>query len=89
MAGTTDDLGYWIVSYPGKVHEFGTATHHGDIAEPESLNASVAGIERTAAGTGYWLVALDGGVFAFDAPFYGSAGGLPLAAPVVAMAGLV
>jgi Calx-beta domain len=89
MAGTTDDLGYWIVNYPGKVHQFGTATDHGDIAEPESLNASVAGIERTMAGTGYWLFALDGGVFAFDAPFYGSAGSLPLVAPVVAMAGMV
>jgi hypothetical protein len=24
------------------------------------------------AGAGYWLVASDGGIFAFDAPFYGS-----------------
>lgn len=89
MAATPDDLGYWIANYPGKVHQFGTATDHGDIAEPESLNASVAGIEATMAGTGYWLFGLDGGVFAFDAPFYGSAASLPLAAPVVAMAGLI
>jgi hypothetical protein len=26
-------------------------------------------------GTGYWLVAADGGVFGFDAPFLGSAAG--------------
>lgn len=36
---------------------------------------------------GYWEVASDGGVFSFgDAPFYGSLGGQPLAAPVVAIA---
>ncbi|MFV1989877.1 MAG: hypothetical protein ACC652_03955 [Acidimicrobiales bacterium] len=36
---------------------------------------------------GYWLVAADGGVFAFgDAEFYGSMGGQPLNAPIVGMA---
>jgi hypothetical protein len=35
---------------------------------------------------GYWLVASDGGVFAFDAPFYGSMGGTPLNKPIVGMA---
>ena len=29
-------------------------------------------------GNGYWLVASDGGIFAYgDAPFYGSAGNIP------------
>lgn len=38
-------------------------------------------------GNGYWLVAKDGGVFAFgNAPFYGSMGGSYLNAPVVGMA---
>ena len=36
---------------------------------------------------GYWLVAADGGIFAFgDAPFFGSMGGEPLNAPIVGMA---
>ena len=36
-------------------------------------------------GSGYTLVASDGGVFAFDAPFAGSASGLS-AAPIVGLA---
>ncbi len=35
---------------------------------------------------GYWEVAADGGLFAYDAPFYGSMGGKPLNAPVVGIA---
>ena len=34
---------------------------------------------------GYWEVASDGGIFAFNAPFYGSMGGQPLVKPVVAL----
>jgi hypothetical protein len=41
----------------------------------------------TPSGNGYWLVAADGGIFAFgDAPFHGSMGGRPLAKPIVGMA---
>ncbi|MGH9023500.1 MAG: hypothetical protein ACRDV9_10440, partial [Acidimicrobiia bacterium] len=35
--------------------------------------------------TGYWLVASDGGVFAFGAPFRGSMGGKPLNKPMTGM----
>ena len=41
----------------------------------------------TADGQGYWLVASDGGIFAFgDAGFYGSTGNLQLNQPIVGMA---
>ena len=38
-------------------------------------------------GSGYWLVASDGGIFSFgDAAFHGSMGGKPLNKPIVGMA---
>ena len=40
------------------------------------LTRPVVGMAVDAATGGYWLVASDGGVFAFDAPFAGSAGAL-------------
>jgi hypothetical protein len=52
-----------------------------------ALTAKAVGIASTADGQGYWLVASDGGVFAFGtAPFYGSMGGRHLAAPIVGIA---
>ena len=39
----------------------------------------------SADGGGYFMVASDGGVFAYDAPFYGSAGNIRLTKPVVGM----
>jgi hypothetical protein len=38
-----------------------------------------------AASGGYWLVASDGGIFSFDAPFLGSTGAIDLNRPVVGM----
>jgi len=47
----------------------------------------VVGIATTPSGDGYWLVATDGGIFAFgDAVFRGSTGSLILNAPIVGMA---
>ena len=41
----------------------------------------------TPTGAGYWLVAADGGIFAFgDARFAGSAGSVKLNAPIVGLA---
>ncbi|HVM04125.1 MAG TPA: PQQ-dependent sugar dehydrogenase [Acidimicrobiales bacterium] len=51
------------------------------------LASPVVAMAATPSGNGYWLVAADGGVFAFgDAVFRGSTGGTRLARPVVAMA---
>ena len=37
-----------------------------------SLNRPVSGIAGDTASGGYWLVAADGGIFCFGAPFYGA-----------------
>jgi len=37
-----------------------------------TLDAPAVGIALDPSGPGYWLVASDGGVFSFDAPFYGA-----------------
>jgi ribosomal protein L24E len=50
------------------------------------LNKPIVGMAATPSGAGYWLVASDGGIFAFgDAPFRGSMGGKPLNKPVTGM----
>jgi hypothetical protein len=46
------------------------------------LDKPVVGISPTPDNRGYWLVASDGGVFAFKAPFRGSLGGTHLNKPV-------
>ena len=52
-----------------------------------TLAQPVVGMAATPDGGGYWLVASDGGVFAFgDAGFHGSTGDIHLAQPVVGMA---
>ena len=54
------------------------------------LNSPIVGMAVTPDGGGYWMVAADGGIFAFgDAKFYGSMGGKPLNAPIVGMAATV
>ena len=41
----------------------------------QTLNRPIVGMTTTPDGGGYWLVASDGGIFAFgDASFFGSAG---------------
>jgi hypothetical protein len=51
------------------------------------LGAPLSGTQTGLPGTGYWLVASDGGVFAFgDAQFYGSMAGNRLNSPIVGIA---
>ncbi len=48
---------------------------------------SMGATQAAASPAGYWLVASDGGIFAFgDAPFHGSTGDIRLNKPIVAMA---
>src|SRR5213075_873066 len=53
------------------------------------LNRPIVGLAATPTGGGYWLVAADGGVFAFgDAIFAGSLTASPPASPVVGLAAM-
>ena len=53
------------------------------------LNKPIVAMAPTPDGEGYWLVASDGGIFAFgDAGFSGSEGGDALNDPMVAVAAL-
>ncbi len=70
----------------GQPVAIGTAGSYG-AAPATGLVAPVVAMAATPSGKGYWLVASDGGIFAFgDAPFLGSMGGQPLNRPVVGMA---
>jgi hypothetical protein len=63
------------------VFSFGDARFHGSMGGSH-LNRPIVGLSPTPDNRGYWLVASDGGVFAFDAPFRGSLGNLSLNKPV-------
>jgi hypothetical protein len=77
--------GYWTTTARGEVSSFG-APFHGSLGGT-ALARPVVAITATPKGDGYWLVASDGGVFAFGAArFAGSTGALRLNQPVVAMA---
>ena len=65
----------------------GGATVEVVVQSPDGTSPSVASDRYLYALPGYWLVASDGGIFAFGhAGFYGSAGGTALNEPVVGMA---
>ena len=51
-----------------------------------TLNKPIVGMAVDPATGGYWLVASDGGIFAYNAPFLGSTGSITLNKPVVGMA---
>ncbi len=87
IAPTADRGGYWLVASDGGVFAFGDAGFYGSIpglglSPVDSpilprLNAPIVGIVPSHDGRGYFLVANDGGVFAFgDATFEGSCPGI-------------
>ncbi|MGH9114975.1 MAG: delta-60 repeat domain-containing protein, partial [Acidimicrobiales bacterium] len=52
----------------------------------QRLNRPIVGMADDPVTGGYWLVASDGGIFAFNAPFAGSMGGKHLDKPIVGIA---
>src|SRR5439155_4112083 len=72
------------VAHDNEVFAFGSATFQGSTSAL-ALSRPIVAMATTADGTGYWLVAADGGIFSFNAPFYGALAGWPLAQPVVGM----
>jgi hypothetical protein len=84
---TVDHGGYWLVASDGGIFTFGDAGFYGSIpglgfapagsSSSKRLNAPIAGMVPSADGGGYFMVASDGGVFAFgDAHFAGSCPGI-------------
>ena len=87
MSPTSNRGGYWMVGSDGGVFAFGNAGFVGSIPGlglhpagsglPNSLNAPMVGMVPSRDGGGYFMVASDGGVFAFgDAHFAGSCPGI-------------
>ena len=85
MVPTRDRGGYWLVASDGGIFAFGDAPFYGSVPGlglhpagsglPHSLNAPIVGM--VASVDGYYLIAGDGGIFAFgDAWFGGSCPGL-------------
>ena len=94
---TADNGGYWLDASDGGIFAFGDAGYHGSIpglgiapagsSNPSRLNAPIVGMVPSSDGGGYFMVASDGGVFAFgDAKFEGSCPGIGgCAGPAVAV----
>lgn len=84
---TADRGGYWLVATDGGIFAFGDSGFYGSLpgvglapagsAAPDRLNAPVVAMVPSTDGHGYFMVAADGGVFAFgDAQFAGSCPGI-------------
>jgi hypothetical protein len=73
-----------MVASDGGIFSFGDARFSGSMGG-RRLNAPVQSLVPDPDGNGYWLVASDGGIFAFDAPFKGSMGAKHLNRPVTGM----
>ena len=87
ISPTANKSGYWLVASDGGIFAFGNAGYYGSIPGaglspagsglPHSLNAPIVGMVPSSDGGGYFMVASDGGVFAFgDARFEGSCPGM-------------
>jgi hypothetical protein len=84
---TSTGLGYRIIDSHGCPTYLGDASHFAQDICSTPLNGPVLDGATRPQGDGYWLVASDGGMFAFGAaPFFGSMGGQHLNGAVVGMA---
>lgn len=85
--------GYYLLAADGAVYALGgtdsttpNIRFYGSLGGVR-LNKPPVGMAVTPSKNGYWIVASDGGVFAFgDARFYGSTGSIALNKPIVGMA---
>jgi len=83
MAATPNGQGYWMDAKDGGVFSFGDAQFQGNpytqgltgLGGPHPLAKPIVGMAPDPATGGYWLVAADGGVFSYNAPFLGSVPG--------------
>jgi hypothetical protein len=86
---STPGQGYYLYGAAGELGGFGNdefLNYLGDLTTT-NLNQPIVGMATTPSGGGYWMVATDGGVFAYgDANFYGSTGAIHLNKPIVGMA---
>ncbi len=81
--GTAD--GPWLVGADARL--FSTGGHSAPSIARVRLNRSITGAARTPDSRGVWMVASDGGIFAFgNAGYYGSTGAVRLNRPIVGMA---
>jgi hypothetical protein len=81
-AFTSDGRGLYLVGADGRVYPLlGDDTFQGDVSALH-LNAPVIGMTVDPATGGYWELGKDGGVFSFNAPFFGSTGNIRLNQPV-------
>ncbi len=87
ITATVSEGGYWLVASDGGIFSFGDAGFYGSIpglglapagtVGGKHLNAPIVGMVPSFDGGGYFMVASDGGVFAFgDAAFEGSCPGI-------------
>ncbi|WP_276981728.1 hypothetical protein [Ferrimicrobium acidiphilum] len=101
IAAGSNGKGYLVAAEDGGIFNFGGAAFEGNtytdgltgLSGAHPLNAPIVGMAAEPGGTGYWLVAKDGGVFNFGgAKFAGStysygitglSGAHPLNAPIV------
>jgi hypothetical protein len=77
-------IGFEVATDAGSVYTYGSQ-NYGSL--DGHLNKPIVGMASTPAGSGYWLVASDGGIFSFgDAAYHGSTGAIHLNKPIVGMA---